>query len=321
MDMKQLTTFMTLAKTLNYQKAADQLQYAPSTLFKHIQLLEQELGVELFFKQGRQLCLTAEGQTFEKHAANILTSYRNAIQSIAACNVQESSLTIGGCEINTGNSLLRLFNQFSRTYPKAHMSMLTSPNANVPQLVKNSMIDLGFFFSIDGKNLPGLEMVPLYREPVYLLTGHDNPIFEKDGLRYEDLQDMAFAYPHDSCCFICELLSLLRRKGVALGKVTYLGNLLLVAEQIHKEHAVTLMPHSAVEHFCSTYDMKVIDLGEPVIWTWNTLVYKNFDSLNPLARALLRQSTEYAQCLLREERALTGEQLTQPFEASQFLNG
>ena len=29
MDMKQLTTFMTLAKTLNYQKAADQLQYAP----------------------------------------------------------------------------------------------------------------------------------------------------------------------------------------------------------------------------------------------------------------------------------------------------
>ena len=120
MDMKQLTTFMTLAKTLNYQKAADQLQYAPSTLFKHIQLLEQELGVELFFKQGRQLCLTAEGQTFETHAANILTSYRNAIQSIAACNVQESSMTIGGCEINTGNSLVRLLNRFPGVSQRAH---------------------------------------------------------------------------------------------------------------------------------------------------------------------------------------------------------
>lgn len=307
MDMKQLTTFMTLAKTLNYQKAADQLQYAPSTLFKHIRLLEQELGVELFFKQGRQLCLTAEGQTFETHAADILESYRNAIQSIGSFSLNEESLTIGGCEINTGNSLLRLFNQFSRTYPKARMSMLTSPNANVPQLVKSSMIDLGFFFSIDGKNLPGLEMVPLYREPVYLLTGRENPIFDRGSLRYEDLQDIAFAYPHDSCCFICELLSLLRRKGVALGKVTYLGNLLLVAEQIHKEHAVTLMPHTAVEHFCSTYDMRVIDLGGPVIWTWNTLVYKNFESLHPLARALLHQSTEYARSLLREDSMLVGE--------------
>ena len=307
MDMKQLTTFMTLAKTLNYQKAADQLQYAPSTLFKHIQLLEQELGVELFVKQGRQLCLTAEGQTFETHAGNILESYRNAIQSIGAFSLNEESLTIGGCEINTGNSLLRLFNQFSRTYPKARMSMLTSPNANVPQLVKSSMIDLGFFFSIDGKNLPGLEMAPLYREPVYLLTGRENPIFDRGSLRYEDLQDIAFAYPHDSCCFICELLSLLRRKGVALGKVTYLGNLLLVAEQIHKEHAVTLMPHTAVEHFCSTYDMRVIDLGGPVIWTWNTLVYKNFESLHPLARTLLHQSTEYARSLLREDSMLVGE--------------
>ncbi|MDY3764719.1 MAG: LysR family transcriptional regulator substrate-binding protein, partial [Candidatus Ventricola sp.] len=224
-----------------------------------------------------------------------------------ACNVQESSMTIGGCEINTGNSLVRLLNRFSQAYPNARMSMLTSPNANVPQLVKSSMIDLGFFFSIDGKNLPGLEMALLYREPVYLLTGRENPIFDRGSLRYEDLQDIAFAYPHDSCCFICELLSLLRRKGVALGKVTYLGNLLLVAEQIHKEHAVTLMPHTAVEHFCSTYDMRVIDLGGPVIWTWNTLVYKNFESLHPLARTLLHQSTEYARSLLREDSMLVGE--------------
>lgn len=305
MDMKQLTTFMTLAKTLNYQKAADQLQYAPSTLFKHIQLLEQELGVELFFKQGRQLCLTAEGQTFETHAANILTSYRNAIQSIAACNVQESSMTIGGCEINTGNSLVRLLNRFSQAYPNARMSMLTSPNANVPQLVKSSMIDLGFFFSIDGKNLPGLEMALLYREPVYLLTGRENPIFDRGSLRYEDLQDIAFAYPHDSCCFICELLSLLRRKGVALGKVTYLGNVLLVSEQVHAANALTLMPHSAVKHFCSIYDMAVVELGEPKIWAWEMLVYKNYESLRPLARALLRQTTEYAQEMLREDPVLS----------------
>ena len=61
MDTKQLTTFITLSQTLNYQKAAEQLQYAPSTLFKHVQLLEAELGVPLLCKTGRQLQLTIQG--------------------------------------------------------------------------------------------------------------------------------------------------------------------------------------------------------------------------------------------------------------------
>lgn len=306
MDMKQLTTFITLAKTLNYQKAADQLQYAPSTLFKHIQLLEQELGVELFFKQGRQLRLTAEGQTFETHAGEILESYRSAVQSIAACDMQESSLTLGGCEINTGNSLLRLLNRFSQAYPNARISMLTSPNASVPKLVRSDLIDLGFYYCIDGRTLPGLETVRLYQEPVYLLTSRDNPILWKEGLTYDDLRGMPFVYPHDTCCFVSELLALLRRKGVELGKVTYLGNLLMVVEQVTAANAITLMPHAAVKHFCSTYDMAVLELGEPKIWAWEMLVYKNYESLRPLAKALLRQTTEYAQNMLREDPVLSG---------------
>lgn len=48
MDTKQLLTMITLSQTLNYQKAAEQLQYAPSTLFKHIQMLEQEVGAPAF---------------------------------------------------------------------------------------------------------------------------------------------------------------------------------------------------------------------------------------------------------------------------------
>lgn len=304
MDMKQLTTFMTLAKTLNYQKAADQLQYAPSTLFKHIQLLEQELGVELFFKQGRQLRLTAEGQTFETHAENILESYRNAIHSISACEIEKSGMTIGGCEINTGNSLLRLFTRFAQTYPNARISMLTSPNANVPQLVKNDLIDLGFFYCIDGKSLPGLETVRLYQEPVYLLAGKDNPILKKENLDYGDLEGMPFVYPHDTCCFVCELLDMLRRKGVELGRVTYLGNMHLVAEHVHAENALTLMPRCAVERFCRTHDMAVLELGEPQIWAWDMLVYKHYESLRPLAKALLRHAAEYAQGMLREDDML-----------------
>lgn len=304
MDTKQLTTFITLAKTLNYQKAAEQLQYAPSTLFKHIQLLEQELGVSLFCKQGKRLCMTQEGETFVAHAENIMESYRAAVESISACNVQESTMMIGGCEINTGNSLLRLLNRFNQTYPHARMSLLTGPNASVPQLVKSELIDLGFYYCIDPKPLPGLESVCLYQEPVYLLTGKNNPILQKKTIEYADLQGMPFVYPHDTCCFVAEFLGLMRRKGVTLSKITYLGNLHLVVEQAHEEHALTLMPHRAVESFCQKHDVAPLPLGEPQIWGWETLVYKNYDAMSPMAKALVRQAKEYAQTTLAQDDML-----------------
>ena len=62
MDTRQLLTFITLSETLNYPRAAERLQYAPSTLHRHIELLEEELGTPLFDKAGRQLFLTDEGR-------------------------------------------------------------------------------------------------------------------------------------------------------------------------------------------------------------------------------------------------------------------
>ena len=82
MDIKQLLTMITLSQTLNYQKAAEQLQYAPSTLFKHIQMLEQEVGAPLFCKTGRQLALTRQGEAFLAHATRMVEHYYLALDSV-----------------------------------------------------------------------------------------------------------------------------------------------------------------------------------------------------------------------------------------------
>ena len=75
--------------------------------------------------------------------------------------------------------LLELLAQFSRSYPSARMSMVTSPNADVPKMVRSDLIDLGFYYSIDGKTPQGLETVRLYRQPAYLMAAQDHPIHER----------------------------------------------------------------------------------------------------------------------------------------------
>ncbi len=304
MDIKQLLTMITLSQTFNYQKAAEQLQYAPSTLFKHIQMLEQEVGAPLFGKTGRQLRLTPQGKAFLVHAKRMVEEYYLALDSVCAEEKLEGTITVGGCEINTAYSLLSLFEGFSRSHAEVRLNMMTSHNAGVPALIRGDMLDVGFFYTTRAGAVSGLRTIPLYREPVYLMVAWDNPMAQKKKLKYEDLTGMPFVYPHDTCCFVGEFLPMMEQMGIHLGKVTFLGGVQLVMERARQEGAMTLVPHRASRQYAEVYGMVRLDMDEEPIWAWENIVYKNYETLKPAARALARYCAIYASDLTKKDAAL-----------------
>ena len=304
MDIKQLLTMITLSQTLNYQKAAEQLQYAPSTLFKHIQMLEQEVGTQLFGKTGRQLQLTQQGQAFLVHARRMVEEYYLALDSVCAEEKLEGAITVGGCEINTAYSLMNLFEGFSRSHAEVRLNMMTSHNAGVPALIRGDMLDIGFFYTTRPGVVSGLRTIPLYREPVYLMVAWDHPMAHKKKLKYEDLTGMPFVYPHDTCCFVGEFLPLMEQMGIHLGKITFLGGVQLVMERARQEGAMTLVPHRASRQYAEVYGMVRLDMDEEPIWAWENVVYKNYETLKPAARALARYCAIYASDLTKKDTVL-----------------
>ncbi len=304
MDIKQLLTMITLSQTFNYQKAAEQLQYAPSTLFKHIQMLEQEVGAPLFGKTGRQLRLTPQGKAFLVHAKRMVEEYYLALDSVCAEEKLEGTITVGGCEINTAYSLLSLFEGFSRSHAEVRLNMMTSHNAGVPALIRGDMLDVGFFYTTRAGAVSGLRTIPLYREPVYLMVAWDNPMAQKKKLKYEDLTGMPFVYPHDTCCFVGEFLPMMEQMGIHLGKITFLGGVQLVMERARQEGAMTLVPHRASRQYAEVYGMVRLDMDEEPIWAWENIVYKNYETLKPAARALARYCAIYASDLTKKDAVL-----------------
>ena len=83
MDTKQILTFITLAETSNYIKAADRLNYAPSTLAKHIRSLEEELGTKLVEHRENRIRLTREGERFYAYAQKMMETYWEAMEKVA----------------------------------------------------------------------------------------------------------------------------------------------------------------------------------------------------------------------------------------------
>ena len=72
MEIRLLKTFLTVAGLLSFNKAAERLNYAQSSISAQIQALETQLGVRLFDRLGRRILLTEAGEQLIPYAEKII---------------------------------------------------------------------------------------------------------------------------------------------------------------------------------------------------------------------------------------------------------
>jgi DNA-binding transcriptional LysR family regulator len=72
MDVQQIKNFLVLCDTLNFRKAAEQINIVQPALSRQVQLLENDIGALLFNRSKRAVTLTEAGLFFQKEAQRIL---------------------------------------------------------------------------------------------------------------------------------------------------------------------------------------------------------------------------------------------------------
>jgi DNA-binding transcriptional LysR family regulator len=79
MDIQQIKNFVILGETLNFRKAAEQINIVQPALSRQIQLLENEMGAMLFNRSTRAVTLTEAGVFFQKEAQRLLLDLNKTI--------------------------------------------------------------------------------------------------------------------------------------------------------------------------------------------------------------------------------------------------
>ncbi len=74
MELKYLYTFKTILDAGSFQKAAERLHYAQSTVTLQMQLLSQSLSTALFEKIGRKMVLTQSGRELLPYIEEVLAA-------------------------------------------------------------------------------------------------------------------------------------------------------------------------------------------------------------------------------------------------------
>ncbi|GAK40550.1 LysR family transcriptional regulator [Paenibacillus urinalis] len=117
MELLQLHYFRTVAQLEHMTKAAEQLRIAQPALSKTIARLEEDLGVPLFRRNGRQIRLNEYGRSFLQRVELVLSTLeegRRELEDMAGLN--QGRIEIAIQDPDRIGEPLKLF---SKKYPNA----------------------------------------------------------------------------------------------------------------------------------------------------------------------------------------------------------
>lgn len=200
MELRQLNTFRTVAFTLNFSRAAEVLNYVPSNVTMQIKALEDELGVRLFDRLGKQLVLTTAGQRFLTQIQGVLDKLDEARSVVHDNENLSGTLTISANEVLCAYRLPNVFRLFRSRHPGVRLIFRSVPNQELKQTLFEGTADVVFMLDETIRS-SGLTVEPLVEETFRFFAAPDHPLVGKSALELEDFHGQVFLTNEKGCTY------------------------------------------------------------------------------------------------------------------------
>ena len=145
MENFRLKVFRTVAKHLNFRKAAEELCLTQPAVTLQIKTLEQYLGVQLFDRSGARISLTSAGSVLLKYARNIEELESAALAALALlAGDQRGDLRIGASLTIAQYILPHLLGAFQQQHPQVRPHVTTCNTVQVLEALVARDVSVGF---------------------------------------------------------------------------------------------------------------------------------------------------------------------------------
>jgi DNA-binding transcriptional LysR family regulator len=219
MELRQLNTFRTVASTLNFTRAAEVLDYVPSNVTMQIKALEDELGVRLFDRLGRQLVLTTAGKRFLTHIQGVLNKLDEARSDVHDNERLSGTLTISANEVICAYRLPAVFQRFRSQHPGVRLIFRSVPNQELKQTLFDGTADVVYMLDEPIRS-SGLAVEPLLKETFRLFAAPDHPLAIRTVLQLEDFHGEVFLTNEKGCPYRTMFDRSFEKEGI--DSITYL---------------------------------------------------------------------------------------------------
>lgn len=289
MEIKQLKTFSTIAKTGNFSHASDLLGYAQPTVTMHIKQLEDELHVRLFERLGHKVKLTHDGDRLLYYAENILKLSAEAAAAFSERVDEAGKISIGANESFSVVRLPLILKDFVQKYPNADVSLKFGSVKAIHEALQSNEVDIAFLLTRK-VNFPDLILETLIEEPVAAVAAPEHPFASKAAVKITDFENQDLIITQENCTYRALIEDLIATNNVHPKSIMGTNNIHAIKQLVMSGLGVAVLPRVSVEYEIAQNLMTEIPWKEAPLPVYTQIAYHKDKWLSPTLIKFLEQA-------------------------------
>ncbi|QHT70631.1 LysR family transcriptional regulator [Rhodocytophaga rosea] len=242
----RLKVFYTVARRLNFTKAAEELLISQPAVTNHIKELESQFNQALFERRGNKVLLTAAGKVLLKHTEAIQEIYRQIEFDLGRLNQSFQGVLHVGASTSIAQYVLPPFlARFHRLHLEVKVELFNGNTELIEQALLDKQIEVGV---IEGKSKRReLHYTPFLKDEIVLVCSSKNPLAKKEEISLEQLTKIPLLLREPGSGTLEVIADALKQKGIRLSD-------LLVEMQLGSTEAIkSYLQHSDCIAFLSLH--------------------------------------------------------------------
>jgi DNA-binding transcriptional LysR family regulator len=242
MNFARLKYFQKIAELQSLRRAAEVLNISQPALTRQIQVLEHEVGAELFLRARQRLQLTEAGRLLMSRADKVLNEVSEIITEIRRLNeAKRARLVIGAVQSTLAHVLPRAVDQLKKEFPALRIEIRSSDI--IPRVI-TGVLDVGLVTSPSSD--PRLEIEPIAVDPFVAVVSSRHRLAAQRAVTLHELfRDPLVTFlpgfPMRDCIAAAAL-----RRGLTLPVAAELDSIEAIKALVRAGVGITLLPHVAV---------------------------------------------------------------------------
>ncbi|MDK9695947.1 MAG: LysR substrate-binding domain-containing protein [Siculibacillus sp.] len=177
LDLDQLKSFVAIAETGSFTRAADVVHKTQSAVSMQMRRLEERIGRPLFARDGRASKPTEDGERLLAHARRLM---RLNDETLAAFDEAELTgrVRLGTPDDYADRFLPEILARFARSNPRAEVTVVCAPTPLLVEAMGNGELDVAIITHVREKGPAEL----IRREPLLWVGSQRHAAHESDPL-------------------------------------------------------------------------------------------------------------------------------------------
>lgn len=241
MDLSDLRIFRAVVEEGGITRAAERLHRVQSNVTTRIRQLEDNLGVDLFVREGRGLHLAPAGRTLVGYADRLLEladEARNAVQDSRPRGV----LRIGSMESTASVRLPEPLSRYCTAYPEVTLELSTGNPETLAAAILAGDIDAAF--AAEPIADEPFEAVHAFTEELVIVSSAEHDAFDEN--RDGSWSVVAF---EPGCPHRKRLLDWVEGRGEVTARLVEMGSYHAILGCVVIGMGISLMPRSVLDTF------------------------------------------------------------------------